>query len=298
MTLQFKRTCRLEVGRPGGAGLRIEHLRIAFEIEKSLKPSANTARITINNLAEHSRAAIQHHYQRVDLYAGYADDGLLPLAFSGDLDHVQHRSLPPEWISELRTGDGSKALRETRLSLSLEPGCSVGQLCRIIADRMQLPIPDKSPLDSSSETFAQGFAFTGPAEQAMRRAAAAAGLEWSIQNGVIQFLPRNGTRNVKGFELGPHSGLIDAPERLFKANERLAGAAPKLQWAARCLLNARIEPGVPVELDSRTVQGTFRVDALRHVGDTHGNDWYTELELGVYGEETVARDILAAGLTL
>jgi hypothetical protein len=281
--MQFDRVARIEIGPPGQDGIAVTGLRVAFEIEKSIKPTANTAKFSVYNLAEGTRSRVQEQYQRVALFAGYRGEDVFPLVFSGDVDDVVHRRVAPEWASEIRCGDGRKALREQRCSLGFGPGANIGQVCKAVAKSMALPIADESDLDGIDLEFDQGFSFNGQAEEAMRRAAAAAGLEWSIQGGVLYFLPRNGTRNVQAIVLSPDSGLIDTPERLVRAKESVKATAPKSQWVARCLLNGRIEPGMPVEIRSQTVRGVFRVDALRHVGDTHGDDWFTELELGVYG---------------
>ena len=46
------------------------------------------------------------------------------------------------------------------------------------------------------------------------------------------------------------------------------------------LLQPLIEPGGYVQIKSKSINGEFfRVEEVTHVGDTHGNDWHTNLIL-------------------
>ena len=47
----------------------------------------------------------------------------------------------------------------------------------------------------------------------------------------------------------------------------------------RSLLNPKIRPGEAVVIQSRDVDGEFRVDTVTHSGSTRGNDWETVAEV-------------------
>lgn len=283
--MQFDRVAYVDVGQAGAEGQarRMEGLRIEFEIEKSVKPSANTAVVRVYNLAQPSRAAVLQKGQTMVVFAGYAGEGGAQQIFRGGLDLSHSRHLPPEWVTELRVGDGRKQMREGRLELGLAPGCKVGDACKVVAQRVQLPIKNAEALDETDEEFAGGFSFAGPAEEALREITAAGDLEFSIQDENIQFTKRGQPVRGEATKLSPDSGLISTPEPVLKHEAKLLGKAPKIQWKARCLLNPLLTPGGSVSIQSQAVNGDFRIEALRHVGDTHGEEWFTELELARYG---------------
>jgi hypothetical protein len=53
-----------------------------------------------------------------------------------------------------------------------------------------------------------------------------------------------------------------------------------LGYKVKTLLQPLVEPGGYVQVKSKGVDGEFfRVEELTHTGDTHGNEWHTELTL-------------------
>ena len=50
-------------------------------------------------------------------------------------------------------------------------------------------------------------------------------------------------------------------------------------WRVRSLILPGLVPGDRVKLASHSVQGVFAVKELRHVGDSAGGEWATELKL-------------------
>lgn len=279
--MQFDRVAEVTIGPPGQPGLLLRGLRVRFAVERDATASANRCEVEIYNLKATTRAGIRQLHDDVVLAAGYAaGDGPRKL-FQGQIDWKQDHRRPPEIVTILNAGDGRTALRETRLSLSLERGCSVGRACRVVADRLQLPIPAGSlPAQAESAQFASGFAFSGQAEEALRRITAAADLEYSVQDGELQIVPRRQAARVPAVVVNANTGLLDSPERAIGSEgKQEALVKTKPPWRFRCLLNPQLVPGRPVRLESATVAGVFRVEKLRHVGDTHGDDWFTECEV-------------------
>ena len=59
--------------------------------------------------------------------------------------------------------------------------------------------------------------FYGAARKALDKVVAGTGLEWSIQNGELQIVNRNGVTKRSGYVLAKDSGLIGFPERTREA---------------------------------------------------------------------------------
>lgn len=272
----FNRVATLVVGpKSGGAGREISNMRIAFEVEKDTTPTPNIARVTVSNLSEQTRSLIREHYSRIILSVGYATEDQIVI-FSGDVDNVNHKKEPPDVTTLISSGDGRTATRDSRLSISLEPGCTIGQACKVVADRMALSLDD---FLGSEAQMSGGYAFVGPGETALRQLTNTAGGEYSIQDGRLQLLKRGALRPGTGFLVSPQTGLIGSPERVVNQKGNLDKNVPRVQWNLRSLLNPRLQPAQRLEIQSSEVNGVFRIDKLKHTGDTHGDDWFTELQV-------------------
>jgi hypothetical protein len=148
-------------------------------------------------------------------------------------------------------------------------------------------------------TLPGGTALHGNAVEELTYFLRSAGLEFSIQNGKIQFVKiGQGVPNSKGPVLSPETGLVGSVELSREKCSDLTRKAPKRKKTesevadflagkaedpdmvttieGKCLLNPRLVPGVPFRVDSETVQGEFLCCAIRHIGDSRGNDWFTE----------------------
>lgn len=252
----------IELESVNGAGLRI-----VFRVKKSLDKEPNTARISIYNLAERTRAKLQGDGHRVILEAGYPET--IATIFVGDTTRILHKQEGADWVTEIEAQDGRRAYAHSRASVSFSGGTRHSTVIRELVTRLGLPLAGALP--ELTGAFVHGFSWVGPAARALDDVLRGVGLEWSIQNNRVQILrPDAVTQAV--VELGPDTGLVGAPE--FGSSEK--GKAPPV--VTRALLSGRIVPGGKVKLNSNAFKGGFRVLAVDHDGDTSGGAWYTRFE--------------------
>jgi len=174
-----------------------------------------------------------------------------------------------------------------------------------ICSKFGLPVRSM-PNDVADKTYNAGFAFVGRARDAMDRVCANAGLEWSIQNRELQIIKSGGVFKQNAILLSPDTGLIGSPAQEAKTmTERAASklgvtigqpgvrkttdidkdgniqeCLQVIGYKVKSLLQPIIEPGAYVQVKSDGIDGEFfRVEELTHVGDTHGNDWHTDMTL-------------------
>ncbi|KUE88879.1 hypothetical protein ASL20_09645 [Cupriavidus necator] len=291
---RFDRTYRLVVGRAGSNGGTevVPPIRITFDIEKDASEQPNPYKIRIYNLKPETRRAIEAPDNRCVLYAGYAEeDGPLLLA-AGAVTYAFTVFDGPDVVTELEVKDGYVEIRDTAVSLGYGHGASAKLVIRDIAKQMGLPliIADDAP----DRTWQNGFSFYGPARQALHKVAQGTGLEWSIQNQVLQVVQKRGTTMRQAVVLAADSGLIGYPERTREGAQEKArvkdertgtranlvsAAQQHTGWRVRSLLLPQVNPGDLVKLESRSTEGFYRADKLRHTGDSEGGDWQTEFEL-------------------
>jgi hypothetical protein len=247
-------------------------LRVTFSIEKNLGTEPNGATVTVYNLSEAGRAEIQKKPLHVRLDAGY--DGDIRRLFVGDLRFGSAKLDGVDWMTRLELADGLRARKYARARKSYPPGVSQRAVLGDVVKAMGLKVPKS--VDDAKEllgAFASGVATDGPAHAEMTRLLQPHGLGWSVQDGQLQILRENGVRADEAIVVSQDTGMIGSPE--FEAPKR-GKRGPSMR--VRMLLEPRLQPGGRIKLESLVGGGLFKVERVRHTGDTHGSDWYSDVE--------------------
>lgn len=276
----FKRAIAVTLARPVAGSFFsaepdstvITDMRVQFTVEKNLKASANKAELTLYNLWEDSRAGLQVKPLKVRVDAGY--DGNLERLFIGDLRHSQSKHLGPDWETRLELGDGDRALKHARISKAYKGGTQAKTILADICRSMGVSAPIN--LDGRRELlneYATGVALTGLAHQNLTFLLSALGLEWSIQDGALQILSSNELRAGEPVVISQDTGMVGSPE--FGTPDK-KGGKPRL--TVRMLLYPGLTPGRKIDVRASGVTGVFRIERVVHSGDTHGTDWFSDIE--------------------
>lgn len=292
MSYRFLRHYKLTIGKKGQQeGMVIEPpLRIEFDIEKDSESEPNENTIKIYNLAPETRQAIEQPDMRCILYAGYEEEADYLLC-SGDIASAYSYHEGADWVTELYVLDGLVEIRDTAVSLGYGKGVKSTQIVNDIASKMGVTLVGADSLKSRS--WANGFSFYGAAAKALDKVVAGTGLEWSIQNGELQIVNRHGVTKREGYVLAKDSGLIGFPERTREAARSKKQDTPNQKkdekfafdrqardgWNVKSLLLPMVNPCDKIKLESVTVTNWFRVEKVKHSGDSHSGDWQTELHL-------------------
>ncbi len=285
----WDRTYRVEFPDLGYA---VDKLRVTFQVEKDLTEESNKAAVRIYNLSPENRAKLEAPDIRVNLYAGYVDNTGAVQVFSGTVTQAFSQEDDTDVMTELRVSDGQMNLRDSIVSVSYAPGTSGETALKDVAGRMGLAV--QLGEDVSFAAYPNGFSYVGYGRHALTEICKASGLSWSVQNGILQVILAGGTTGVRGLVFAPDSGLIGSPQRIIRANpkadetttkrtqkQKAKKEKPEKQagWTITALLAPTVLPGDLVKVESRMISGWFRVEALRHSGDSHGGRWVTEMDL-------------------
>lgn len=280
----FGRVYRLTLGSIA----EVTALRVSFDVGRTTSSLPNAGQIQIWNLSENTRGRLTAHPGTALLEAGYGNE--LGTIFLGDVAMVKHDHQGPDWLTTLTAGDGEKALKTARVSLSFGPGTPYDQVLKVLAGNMGVGIGNmvtralKGGIrDGGVSSFINGAALSGPTRDEIDRIVKAMGLEWSIQDGQLQLLAAGeiaGDQN--GFLLTPRTGLIGSPQLGKAKRDKKKGekgeAAERTILRARSLLNPAMRPGGGVQIDSNQVDGIFRIERVKHNGDSHEGGWYSDIE--------------------
>lgn len=283
----FDRTYRLVVGEAGKKGLEIAPpFHIEFSVEKTAKEDPNKCQVKIYNLKPDTRRALEKPDAFAVLYAGYGENaGAVVLAAGAVIECITVFD-GQNVVTALELADGWVELRDCYVSLGYAAGVSAHAVIRDIARQMGLVL--EMAADLPDHVWQHGFSHHGAARIALGKATAAAGLAWSIQNQVLRVVKKHGTTPRRAVVLAADSGLVGFPERFAQAatgkaakgkGEKGAVEKKRYGWKVKSLLLPQVNPSDVLKLESKQVNGFFRVESVKHSGGFDGGDWVSEFEL-------------------
>lgn len=294
--MQFNRIFRLMAGTQGSSdGVLIETdgksdgLRITFDIDKDTTQQTNKSSIKIYNLTDNTRKKMEVADTVCELQVGYAEDVGLKRIFLGAVTYATTRREGPDTVTELELSDGQVAIRDTVVSLGYSAGVSGSKILADVVAQMGLSTQIAS--DVQFVSYPSGFSFVGKGRDCLSKIMDATGADWSIQNGVLQVIMAGGSTNIRALVFSPSSGLIGSPDRIVKGvtrpdeeskkkrNVKKDEHGKKAGWKIKTLLAPTVNPGDLVRVESSTVTDWFKVENLKHSGDTYAQEWYSEQEL-------------------
>src|SRR5690554_2036872 len=272
---RFDRRCAITVGEPGALGTRVdERFRIRFRVVKSLTTETNVSDVEIYGLGDSLRQQLLEPGLIMQIEAGYASGTeILSLA---DITRSTVVRMPPDIVTRLECQDGATELSERKVALSFAPDTPVQRVLDRLAQ--ELALGERATGVEVSGVYRQGVTLSTTIGDALDRVTRKAGVTWSIQDRELQILDRIESSQGRGVLLTPATGLLYSPEPIDNpedSTQRRRGFG----YRVRSLLNPKIRPGEQLVLESADVEGQFRIDTVEHMGDTRGNEWYTEAEV-------------------
>lgn len=269
----FDRQYRMSAGPPGSVGFEIGGtspyaLHISFSVQKQELESSNTAKVQVWNLNKQNLATLEAENCFLLLKAGYGNT--LPVILSGTVSHTSTRKDGSDMLTEIEVVDGLMEVRDTWVSMSYAGLVNTKKILDDTAAQMGLTVTYS--YNAAFADIPNGFSFVGQAKNALSKACAVSGLEWSIQNGVLQIKKPGDVMNREVYVIGPDTGLIEIPERVQISSSDDAGT-PQMGYDLVYLLNGAIGVGDYVQVQSKYLTGFFRVYSLEIDGDNLSGAW-------------------------
>lgn len=269
MATIFNRSAELIIGQPGQEGRDFSGLRIQFQIEKTSESNSNTSRITIFNLNRENRAFVEQENLDAFLSAGYTPQGqesLVEAIFQGDIKKgkVENKLSGSDWQTTFEVGDGERALVETKFNKSFAKGANLEAVIGEVAESFEKPISTIKGI--KNKVFKNGLTLSGSSKDIMDQLSAEAEVEFSIQDDEVVVLPANEDDGEESQFISRDTGLIGSPIKREKGIEFVSALNPKLR------------PGRKVRIESKFINGDFRIRKVVHDGDTHEGPWQSKCE--------------------
>lgn len=295
--LQWLRFTQVIVGKQGrGLDVRAGHddgLQITFTVEKTIRHTPNTADVTIYNLAPDDEHLCLKEYDEVIINAGYArsmpkpGEALDPSkyavfqVFRGALKHAVANWEKGDRKVTIQAADGIKDYKHAILNTFIEAGRTDADV--VAAALQAMPNTRRGHIQTSSRKLLRHKVLSGPAIDALHKAAANNDAHWSIQDGALQVIKSTGVLPTEAVVMNYESGLLESPALSDKGIEVRSLLNPLVSINGRLLLNNgdiqiksfQLYANGPKATEKKLVRlaedGVYKVYSLRHDGDSRGD---------------------------
>ena len=248
---------------------------MSFRVTRNTFATANTAKITVLNLAEDTRRKIYKDrykfniYKGIELRAGYGDNKeLLPLIFKGNIKQAYSHKDRVDYITEIEAYDGGFSFQNGRTVRSFAAGTSDKQILKSLIQ--DLPGITIGKIGTFTGSLPRGNAMQGVTVDLIKNVSAG---NFFVDNEKAYCLQEEECFRGNIAQINSGSGLLGSPLR----EETLL--------TFKILFEPRLQIGQYVELQSETEKlfnGSYKVIGLDHSGmisDVSGGKCETKVSL-------------------
>jgi hypothetical protein len=279
--IYFDRVCKVVI--ENRTKIEILGCKIKFEINKSDRAKENTAKIEVYNLSPQTRKAITDEDSLIRVFAGYSQyKGLVEIG-QGDISKVRHNRDKTEVVTEIFLSEGFSYFKSTPVSIgyAYDTKASLSQILDKLLAQSKLKF---RMIDvDESKVADMGYSDVGSIDQVLDNLSMQFNFTWSVQNGVVIIKGNKTTRRTEVLLLSPESGLIVHPESVKEVSKKLEKSEitklARRVSQVQSLLQPSLQVHDIVKIQSAEMNGNYEIQKIKHVGDTHGNDWYSTLEV-------------------
>ena len=257
--------------------IALTEMDFSFKVHRSLKSEPNTCSVIVYNLSDATRKHLETKKNPVmRLEAGYV--GSISQIYLGQIRTVHTTIEGANTATEFSSGDGEAAMQKGRINAGIGPKTSPDVVLRQIAKQLDLKPGNLEQaiavLKSKGLTtlYASGTVLSGNAAQSMTDFCRSAGLEWSVQDGAIQILGRGKALDTaNAILISTHTGMVGSPD-----------INSKNKLSVKTLITPGLLPGTRIQVESKLVQGFFRIESVDYTGETFSKPWYCDIVGGKY----------------
>lgn len=280
----FGRIYRLDVnGETFIDGTQDNKLRLLFDVSISPGDSLQLAEISIYNLSENT---IVKKGDSVSLVAGYKNS--YGVIFSGEVTNAFKERDRASIVRRLLCRS-SQAKSRGSANSTYGPNASIVDILKDIAAQWPLRLDIDSSQFSTDPAFSSGYVADGDIPTILNRLGETFQFDWTESNGRLIITKRGVERSTPTVvDIDMFTGMVGIPE----VNRGPDGLGLYVTSA----LNPFIYPGTVMNVksgystystgnayfaekaDDATANGRFSVFGIRHRGDTHGNQWVSEID--------------------
>lgn len=264
-----------------GEGVAIETLHITFDVSKTAdnKKTGNSAAIEVYNLSDETLKKFTKDFIVCELFCGYREIGMQRIAY-GEVTTFTTRQSGADRVTQLILGEGYVALTQQVLSTTVPSGKTVADVIEAI--RLQMPGVVRGIYAGTNinNPVVFGYPLSGSPRAMLQEVSKTYALQYTLNDSTLSVTDEGGlTENSReaAFVLNKDTGLIELPFVTAPDGTKPKGDEARRQGVQfKALLNPSLIPNRIVKIESKTVNGFFKVTSTRHYGGYRDSDWYVE----------------------
>lgn len=236
----------------------------------------------------------------VNLQAGY--ERSIGQIFAGEILILQSFRERTEWVTHLvaRTGRtaGAAIVSETADAGQTNKDLlgsilnSVGAQDPLLSIQKAKDLAKAGDYSGALDKLVKSVTMVGPALDSLKKLSSRVGLEVWIDDDELVLIKAAQALTLEQVVLRPDSGLIGAPERVVDDKNPTS-----IVYRGKALLNPQLTVGRRIQIVSDSANGQFVVREVKHSGDSHAAEWYTEFECVQFGHPVPERRPLTSATT-
>lgn len=248
-----------------GRQYKSDDIDFEFNVPFSTEAEPDVSEISIYNLSPATAASIKKG-SYVTLSAGYNTNiGMLVTGqvadFSTTVDCVDKKTT-------LKIGSAVNSWKEKKINKTYAKGTTAKDIMSDLISSFGVAIGDMEIVKNI--TYQKGKTVSGRLKDVVKKLAKETQSKFYIDKDRA-YVRAYDKGTVTGFLLSGATGLIGSPERIEVSE---GDKKSKQGWKVQCLLNHNIFVDSMIVIQSKTVNGTFRV-----VKGSHTSEWITEMEV-------------------
>lgn len=234
-------------------------IEIDFDIPFSDSEEPDIAEINLYNLSDSTIASIESKGY-VYVNAGYRNLNNRGNILTGKLEDLFTSWEGPDKVIKILASDGGDLWRNVKVNKTYAVGSKASYIMRDLANLMGYEVADISPKNDIE--YKLGKTVVGRVEKELRQLVKDTNSKLYINKNRIYIRDKEkGTET--GFKLNYKSGLIGSPEKII---EEVDGVEV-VKYKVTMLLNPLVATDSLIEVESRSLNGRFRVEEGRHTKD-------------------------------
>ena len=234
-----------------------DKFEIDFRVPFSTKEEPDISEIRIYNLSDSTIESIGAKAY-VILNAGYKGD--VGNILSGKIENISTEWQGVDKITTLKVSDGGFEWRNATVNKTYQAGTKASYIMADLTSILGLEVGEISPKNDIE--YKLGKSISGRVEWALKRLVKDTESKMYINKGRI-FIRDENKGTETGFLLNSDTGLISSPEKVEEEKD----GQKVIKYKVQSLLNHRISTDSLIQIESKTINGNYRVESGVHTGD-------------------------------
>lgn len=271
--------------------------KCTFQIIRGDTQQPNTCDLQIYNLSDATAKKIcSKEFSNVIVQGGYESN--YGLVFRGVIKQQRRgrEDALNNYVS-LTAADGDEIYNFATIAINVgankDANYHLTQLIQAVKDAavyQQITSQTTLPLLPTVK-FVRGKVYVGMARDVLRKFCEAYDLTYSVQDGVLTFIPLTGYLPGEVPVISPSTGLLGVPEQTQNGIEFTSLMNPKIKVGQLIQLQSTDINQLRLGLDTQSIgnnlalqqqvkteaDGFYYVMSANHYGDTRGEDWHTDV---------------------